>query len=71
MKYILGAICGFLILNLITLIIMIGATFITWENCFFYMNEWTYNERASYFMFGLGLVFGGCCTAINYKGVNK
>jgi len=71
MKYISGAIYGFLILNIIVLIIMTGATFTTWENCFFYVDEWTQSERGIYFMFLIMFILAGLFSASGEQGVNK
>jgi len=64
MKYILGAICGFLALNIIVLLIMVGATFITWESHFIYIDEWTEALRGNYFMFGLIFIATGVLSNI-------
>ena len=62
MRFIAGAFYGLIALNICVFIIMTAATFINWEDCYLYMNQWYPSERAIYFIFGFIFIFVGAAT---------
>ena len=70
MRFIAGAFYGLIALNICVFIIMTAATFINWEDCYLYIDQWYSAERAMYFIFGIGITSTGGILSLNLKGNN-